>query len=91
MVASPQPVEAAKQQQSFIRCFPSCWLYQMAELGVFLPELVGLYQDLGPLWQPLWPNFKYLWVPLFPRLLPSCPQGSPSPLSCNCAPLAPAL
>ena len=58
MVASPQPVEAAKQQQSFIRCFPLCWLYQMAELGVFLPGLVGLYQDLGPLWQPLWPDLN---------------------------------
>lgn len=71
--------------------FPLCRLYQMAELGVFLPELVGLCQGPSPLLQPLWPNFKYLRVPLFLGLLLSWPQGSPSPLRCNYVPQAPAV
>ena len=81
---TPAPCRRRAAAELYRSSSPLRWLHQMAQLWAFLPELVGLCQGPRPLSQWSLPNFKYQWVPLFFGFLPSYPQGSPSPLRCNC-------
>lgn len=78
------PCRRAAAAELYRSSSPLRWRHRVAQLWAFLPESVDLCQGPRPLSQWSLPNFKCHWVPLFFGFLPSYPQGSPSPLRCDC-------